>query len=376
MNLNWSYWEKTTFSGRRDVIIVGAGITGLSAAITLKNKRPNKKVLILESGMLPSGASTKNAGFACFGSLSELISDEKHLGLDGVLTLVEKRWKGLELLRQNIGDRNLDYQPLGGFEIFSNEDQELAKSCLDHLHHYNQALSKIIGENVFEEKNGMIDRFGLTGISTMIANNYEGQLDTGRMIKALLDKCRALDVEIRFGMSVESVMDKNIVCKNGLEFSAHNILIATNGFAKQLLDVSVKPARAQVLVTKPIKKLKLKGTFHYDEGYYYFRNIHDRLLIGGGRNVAFDEEETTEMQVTDKIQRSIKKIIDRHILSSDSYEIDYAWSGIMGVGGDKKPIVKKINENTVIAVKLGGMGVAIGSLVGKEAAELLMSDDE
>jgi glycine/D-amino acid oxidase-like deaminating enzyme len=47
----------------------------------------------------------------------------------------------------------------------------------------------------------------------------------------------------------------------------------------------LKPARAQVLITKPIDSLKIKGTFHMDRGYYYFRNIDNRVLIGGGRNL-------------------------------------------------------------------------------------------
>jgi len=47
------------------------------------------------------------------------------------------------------------------------------------------------------------------------------------------------------------------------------------------------PGRGQIILTKPIKNLKLKGTFHMDDGFYYFRSIHDRILIGGGRNLDF-----------------------------------------------------------------------------------------
>ena len=59
------------------------------------------------------------------------------------------------------------------------------------------------------------------------------------------------------------------------------------------------------------------------------------------------------------------------ILPSTSFEIDYTWAGIMGVGNTKNNIVKQYSENIVCAVRMGGMGVAIGSLIGKEAAELL-----
>ena len=67
----FSYWERTAFVGHADVIIIGTGIVGLSAALNLKRLQPSLKVTVLERGFLPSGASTKNAGFACFGTVSE-----------------------------------------------------------------------------------------------------------------------------------------------------------------------------------------------------------------------------------------------------------------------------------------------------------------
>lgn len=93
MNNLLSYWEKTTFFDF-DIIIVGSGIVGLNAAIHLKESAPKLKIAILERGFLPSGASTKNAGFACFGSISELIEQESICGTDALAELIEKRWKG------------------------------------------------------------------------------------------------------------------------------------------------------------------------------------------------------------------------------------------------------------------------------------------
>ena len=62
-----SFWERESFYNDIDYAIIGSGIVGLSAAIELKEKYPKAKVVVLEKGFLPSGASTKNAGFACFG---------------------------------------------------------------------------------------------------------------------------------------------------------------------------------------------------------------------------------------------------------------------------------------------------------------------
>jgi glycine/D-amino acid oxidase-like deaminating enzyme len=154
-------------------------------------------------------------------------------------------------------------------------------------------------------------------------------------------------------------------------FKAKHVLVCTNGFTSQLLPhLNVKPARAQVIVTTPIEDLKVQGTFHYQKGYYYFRNFEDRILLGGGRNLDFEGETTTEMQTTEQIISALKNLLNEVILPGKSYDIAYQWAGIMGVGPVKGPIVERLDERIAVGVRMGGMGVAIGSLIGKELAEL------
>jgi len=97
-----SFWEQNSFL-KYDFIIVGSGIVGLSAAANLKEQLPDCSVLVLERGILPSGASTKNAGFACFGSLTEILSDFKTMGEVASLQLIARRWQGLQQLQQRLG---------------------------------------------------------------------------------------------------------------------------------------------------------------------------------------------------------------------------------------------------------------------------------
>jgi glycine/D-amino acid oxidase-like deaminating enzyme len=155
------------------------------------------------------------------------------------------------------------------------------------------------------------------------------------------------------------------------EVLASKLFFATNGFSKELLKESISPARAQVLITSQIKNLHIKGTFHLEEGYYYFRNINNRILLGGGRNLDFETEETTQFGETTLIQNKLENLLKTTILPNKDFEITHRWSGIMGVGSQKKPIVKQLSENSYCGIRLGGMGVALGSLVGKELADLL-----
>jgi glycine/D-amino acid oxidase-like deaminating enzyme len=367
--MNLSYWEQKEWFTAIDFTIVGSGIVGLSCALELKKNHPKAKILLLEKGMLPQGASTKNAGFACFGSLSELIDDLKTHSEQEVFDLVKKRWEGLQLLRQNLGDSTIDFQQNNGFELF--KDKNFYEECLSRKEEVNQLIFPIFKNSVFSETSNI---FNFENIQpNYISNQFEGQIDTGKMVSELLLLVQKLGVKILNNIAVESYtegLEKVAVKTNQNEFTTRKLFIATNGFAKQLVQENVQPARAQVLITKPIKNLHIKGTFHLEKGYYYFRNIDDRILFGGGRNLDFKGEETSEFGQTTLIQEALKAILKETILPNTNFEIDSSWSGIMGVGNQKKAIVKPISSNVACGVRLGGMGVAIGSLIGKELAEV------
>lgn len=370
--MSFSYWEHDTWFSEVDFTIVGSGIVGLNCALNLKARFPKAKILVLERGLLPNGASTKNAGFACFGSLSEILDDLKTHSEEEVLELVKKRVSGLQLLRKNLGDEVLDYQTLGGYELFAKEDEALFQKCLSEKDRINTLLFPIFKKEVFSLKK---NDFGFKNVQDQfIFNQFEGQLNTGKMMAALLQKTQKAGIKILNRVKVEGFSENNTsveIITDQFQFSTKKIFIATNGFASQLGISAVKPARAQVLITKPIENLHINGTFHLEEGYYYFRNIDNRILLGGGRNLDLKGEETTEIGETELIQHKLEELLNSTILPNTKFEIEHRWSGIMGVGNQKKSIVKQLLENVFCGVRLGGMGVAIGSLVGKELADLI-----
>lgn len=369
--MNFSYWEYKSWLSNIDYTIVGSGIVGLNAALHLKIKDPKAKILIIERGMLPNGASTKNAGFACFGSLSEILDDLKTHSEEEVLELIKKRVAGLKLLRENLGDKTIGYKTWGGYELFLPQDKELYQECISKMDLVNELLKPIFKDAVYSEGK---NKFNFKNIEdSLIFNQFEGQINTGKMMEALLHKVQAAGIKILNNVKVLEYSENNSSVKvktEHFEFNTQKLLIATNGFASKLGIENVKPARAQVLITKPIKNLKIKGTFHLDKGYYYFRNIDDRILLGGGRNLDLKGEETTELVQTDLIQNRLEQLLKETILPNQEFEIDRRWSGVMGVGDKKIVIVKKLSDKVSCGVRLGGMGVAIGSLIGKKLAEI------
>lgn len=377
INYNWSYWEYNTFFRDIDYCVIGSGIVGLSTAIHLKKKAPKANIMILERGPLPIGASTRNAGFACIGSMTELLDDLESRHADEVWSLVDQRYKGLLLMRQLLGDRAIHYLPEGGYELFTKDEKEIYERCLDHIPPFNQQLTKITGQKAcFKKVNDRLPSFGMnSNVKYLILNQAEGSIDTGRMMRSFLQKAQELGIFILNNAEVVALDETNdtvnIRLQNNWEIQTSQIVIATNGFSKQMLpDQAVLPARNLVLVTKPIPDLKIKGCFHYDRGYFYFRNIGDRLLLGGGRHLAKAEETSTAFQINPKVQAALKNLLTQTILPGQAVEIERWWTGILGVGAQKTPILQRISNRQCVAIRLGGMGVAIGTLLGAQAAEL------
>ena len=370
--MNLSYWEYKSWFQNIDFTIVGSGIVGLHTALNLRTRFPESKILVIEKGSLPEGASTKNAGFACFGSLSEIVDDLKTQSPEKVYELISKRWEGLQLLRNRIGDEAMDFQQNGGYELFTENDKDTFEECLEKIDFVNELLFPLFKSSVFKLQK---DTFGFEKIrQQIIFNPFEAQIDTGKMMQKLLKLAYSAGILILNRQSVTDYQENQsdvTVTLNDFSFSTKKLLFATNGFSKEFFSEDVLPARAQVLITKPIPDLEIKGTFHLDKGYYYFRNIDNRILFGGGRNLDIKGETTTDFGNTNLIQNELERLLKEVILPNHKFEIEHRWSGIMGMGQTKNPIVKQLSNHVYCGVRLGGMGIAIGSLIGKELADLV-----
>jgi len=369
-----SFWERESFT-QYDYIVVGAGIVGCSTAYHLKKRFPDANIAILERGVFPSGASTKNAGFACFGSLTELADDLPTMGENELVKLVQKRWDGLMLLKSILGEDIIDYQHNRGYELI--REKELP--VLSQISYFNEILKDVFKADVFKNEPKLVRQFSFDqkSVHTIVSNQFEGQVDTGKMMNAWWALCGKLGIRLFTGVAVEKISDSGEITASGplskpIRFNADRVAICTNAFTARFLpEVDIKPGRGMCMVTKPITGLPFKGVFHYDEGYFYFRNIGNRVLIGGGRNLDRVAEETTEFGINPIIRTQILKDLKEIIIPNLPFEIEMEWSGIMAFGKVKAPIIKRINADLIVGARLGGMGVAVGTKVGKEISELL-----
>jgi glycine/D-amino acid oxidase-like deaminating enzyme len=372
-----SFWEKEIWFKDLDLVVIGGGLVGLSSAIFFKLQNPDAKVLICERAAIPSGASTKNAGFACFGSPSELIDDFNHQTEKQVVNLVKKRYQGLQKLRELLGDAAIGYENTGGFELFSNKQKQLFDDCEKALPRLNALLTPIFGSAPYLMAHDLPEKFGFKGFNRCIALPFEGMIDTGLMMRNLIQKAQNLGVLILNGIEIQTFEDLGLRVSFDTtlgRFNTKKLLVCTNGFAKKILpQLEVEPARAQVLITNELEQLLFKGVFHFNQGYYYFRNVGNRVLFGGGRNMDRDNERTLQMETSATIQNHLKKLLKTNLLPQQKFEIEDSWAGIMGMGAqnEKLAIVKMLSPRVGCAVRLGGMGIALGAGIAEEAVQML-----
>ncbi len=363
-----SYWERSEIERRRDVLIIGAGLVGMSAAIELKKMIPSASITVIDKQVIGCAASTRNAGFACFGSVSEILADIEVYGEQTTIDLVNRRRSGIESIRDRYSPANIRYEHSGGYEIFNNEEEfALYQPQVEQI-------NKLLGSDVFDIHKTPSP---IHSYSSCIYNKYEGQLNTGRLYDALIKEGRALDIELIKGLEVLEIdlATGSLSCKVedvNIDMKADKIIVATNSLTSHLLpQLDVKAVRNQVIVTQELSGHGLKGCFHQDKGYIYFRDIGNRVLIGGARHL-HKEEETSIFGDNQKNQAYLLNHLRKCVLPyiKEELMIDQSWSGILSGGANRLPIVEKLSDKVTVAARLSGMGVAIGMDVGIEAATL------
>lgn len=371
-----SVWERESFFEPQDIIIIGSGLVGLWSALELKQQQPSLQITILERGLVPSGASTRNAGFACFGSPSELLQDKEALGEDKMWHIVEMRYKGMQKMARVLQNEMIGLQTCGGYEVYDDAYTNW-NELNEGIHWLNKGLKKITGnEECFTWADDALKAFGFSGFGSMIENKLEGYLHSGKLVQALIKKVQSAGVQVFTNVEVKQweKINGRIMINPGepASFSTERLLICTNAFTTALLpELNIVPARGQIVLTAPVESLKIKGAFHYDEGFYYFRNLGNRILLGGARNSAFDAERTTAMETTELIQKQLERFIATHLLPGRSFTIEQRWSGIMGFTANKEPVVKKLTDDIAVAISCNGMGVALAPVIAEKVCEML-----
>lgn len=372
-----SFWEHDAWS-EVDVVVIGGGLIGIQTALNILSTEPRSRVMVLERGLVPMGASTRNAGFACIGSISEVAADIDLLGEEAAVDIVRRRYEGLQGLMQTCQGFDVGFTRDGGHEIFLKHHPSL-----DRIDEVNELLRPITNVTTFIRDDNRAREFGFAPhVQHLVTSPVEGTLHSGKLVDVLWGLAQRAGVMIRTGAEVTSVVDAQdmveVVVRTGVydhSIRASRVVIATNAWIPGLVSTGqasqIVPARGQILLTEPLDVMPLRGSFHYDEGYVYFRPVGNRILLGGARNLAIDEERTTSHETSDLIQGALDTLLREVIAPSHpTLAIEHRWAGTMAFSPTKHPIVERISPHVTVAFGCNGMGVALSSSIARRVTEL------
>jgi gamma-glutamylputrescine oxidase len=336
-------------NGRVDVAVIGGGVTGCSCALTLAAS--GLRVRLYEARSIASGASGRNGGFALRGGAMHYDVAREQLGPERATAFWRLTEGALDRMAELAGDA---LRRVGSLRLAADEQER------DELRAEHDALltDGFAVEWVDELPEPLADTyFGAT------LHPADGALHPGRWIRRLANRAAQAGAELREHERVSTID----------ELDADQIVVASDGYPSGLvpeLDELVQPTRGQVVTTEPLAEL-LYGRPHYTrQGFDYWQQLPDgRLVAGGRRDVALEDEFTSEEATTEPVQAALESLVRE--LVGRVPAITHRWAGIFGTSPDKLPLVGAVpgREGVWVARGYSGhgnvLGLASGDLVAK-----------
>jgi len=352
-----SYWlqddapafPRQHHTGRVDVAIVGAGVTGCACALTLADE--GLSVRVHDAREVAGGASGRNGGFALRGAAAQYDGARAELGAEGAASLWRVTERALERLASLAGDA---FRRTGSLRLAANREE--ANSL--------RAEYEALHADGFEvEWRPELDGRLAGRFHGAIFHPPDGSIHPARWVRRLAVQAAEAGAEIREHDPVRAVE----------ELDADQVVLATDGYTHGLLgalDRAVKPTRGQVVVTEPLESEYFACPHYARYGYDYWQQTEDlRLVLGGFRDSALAEESTADEGTTPGIQARLEAFAGE--LVGRAPRITHRWSGIFGVTEDLLPLAGRVPGRNDLWVACGYSGH--GNVLGLACGELVAS---
>lgn len=367
-----SHWRRALASGiaECDVLIVGAGICGISAALHLE--RRGQRVLLVDSHGLGAGASSRNAGFLMRGAADNYAAAIRLYGRDTAQMLWRWTEENLEGLRSEGIESLPRYQRVPSC-LLAMTQEELAEL---------ETSASFLRDDGFdvdwldERTSPTLDSAWRTGLPVAgLVNPHDAACNP---VELLAHLARKLSTPILEGHEVVELRADNTKVQAATSrgvITASKVLIATNAYLPLLfpsLANTVRPRRGQMLALHA-PGVELKYSYYANHGYEYFRQTTDgTIVVGGCRKNFANEEVGYEDRISAPVQDAIADFARRVI--APEFEIISRWSGIMGFSPDGLPLIGPIHgpwhDNTVwFCGGFTGHGMSMAYRCAKAAAE-------
>lgn len=333
--------------GRVDVAVVGAGVTGCSAALRLAEA--GLRVRVHDGRGIAEGASGRNGGFALRGGAARYDVARDTYGAEQSRALWNWTEDTLDLMETLAGDA---LRRPGSYRL----------ACDDEERENIRAEYEALRDDGFEAD--WLDEF--PRFHGAIAHHGDGTIQPARFVRRLASRAAEAGVDFREHDPVEDI--------DALD--AERVLVATDGYGRALvpeLADAIWPARGQVVVSEPLDRVLYDRPHYARQGFDYWQQLPDRrLLLGGFRDVSILDELTDVEETTPSIQASLERFLGE--ISDGDARISHRWAGIFALTQDMLPLVGPVpgRDRVWIAAGYSGHGNVMGLGCGRLVAEAML----
>jgi gamma-glutamylputrescine oxidase len=345
---------RVELGGAPDVAVVGGGITGTSAALTLAEA--GMRVRLYEARVIAGGASGRNGGFALRGGAAPYPVTAESIGRERAAHLW--RWTEEELVRlaELAGDA---FRPVGSFRLAADEEER------EELEAEHEALREdgFAVEWRDELPHPLAGRY-----PAAIFHPPDGVLHPARLVRRLAARAAEAGVEIREHTRVGSLE----------ETGAATVVVATDGYPSGLLgelEGLIVPTRGQVIATESVPERFFETPHYGRHGLDYWHQTPDgRVIAGGFRDVSLQDEFTAEEVTTAAVQEALESFVEG--LFGRRLRVDHRWAGIFGMVFDFLPVVGRVpgHDGLWVAGGYSGHGNVLGCACGRLVARAILGE--
>ena len=347
-------WPPGDATGHVDVGIVGAGVTGCACALALAEA--GLRVRVVDERRVAEGASGRNGGFALRGTAAPYDEVVASFGRERALALWRWTEEEIDALERLAGDA---FRRVGSLRLAADgEEREDLRDELEGLR-----ADGLEAEWIDAPTGPLAGRF-----TAAIRHPTDGVLQPARWVRRLAGLAAAAGAEI--------VEGRRII--DPAELAADTVVVATDGYPSGLLgelEGLIVPTRGQVIATEPLDEQLFQVPHYGRHGFDYWHQAGDgRLVAGGFRDVALEQEFTADEEVTDDVQRSLERFVSD--LVGRQLRVDYRWAGIFGLVLDFMPVVGPLPGTgaTWVVGGYSGHGNVLGFACGRLAARAILGD--
>ena len=353
INVERPEFPQLTSDLEADLVVVGLGGSGLTALLHAAQRGLN--VIGIDSDRIAAGAAGRNGGLLLAGIADFHHNVRKDLGVQRATSLYQHTLDEMDRIEATTPEA---VSRIGALRIGESNPGEDAEELIDTYAHRDALLADGFPVEDYE---------GEQGIGILIPT--DGTFHPAKRAVLLAKLAQAAGAQI-FTHSPAIKIESGLVITEHGSIKAKHIVVAVDGnLGKALPEIAdqVQPTRLQMISTAPETKLKMKYAVYVRQGWDYWQQLPDgRIAIGGGRDLALEQEATDVVEPTQIMRDYLERKLEDLGVTAP---IEHHWAAIVSYTNTGLPMVKEVQPGVWAVGAYCGTGNVVGALLARSAVD-------